>query len=273
MIGSSDNGVQSSDYISVTGNTIQISIQANGTFVAGVIGMLSDTSTAATVTLKDCTFNVNITNPSAGSRTAGVAGYIQAKELNVTGNTLNVTISADQGWRIGGLLGFIQDIQTITVTNNKNSTVKIAQPNAYDNGQRANVYIGGLVAQLPSSRTMGTAITLTGNTSFHCEIDAPNDPYAYIGGIVGHMQALDACPINITSSSNNMTGSITSAEGNEKVGRLIGKRYRYSSSSLLWNKTDLSSAMESFANSGWSIKDFTGATWDIGGASSTTTTG
>ena len=273
LIGSSDNGVQSSDYISVTGNTIQISIQANGTFVAGVIGMLSDTSTAATVTLKDCTFNVNITNPSAGSRTAGVAGYIQAKELNVTGNTLNVTISADQGWRIGGLLGFIQDIQTITVTNNKNSTVKIAQPNAYDNGQRANVYIGGLVAQLPSSRTMGTAITLTGNTSFHCEIDAPNDPYAYIGGIVGHMQALDACPINITSSSNNMTGSITSAEGNEKVGRLIGKRYRQNSSSLLWNNTDLSSAMDTFANSGWTIRDFTGATWDIGGASSTTTTG
>ena len=273
LIGSSDNGVQSSDYISVTGNTIQISIQANGTFVAGVIGMLSDTSTAATVTLKDCTFNVNITNPSAGSRTAGVAGYIQAKELNVTGNTLNVTISADQGWRIGGLLGFIQDIQTITVTNNKNSTVKIAQPNAYDNGQRANVYIGGLVAQLPSSRTMGTAITLTGNTSFHCEIDAPNDPYAYIGGIVGHMQALDACPINITSSSNNMTGSITSAEGNEKVGRLIGKRFRQNSSSLLWNNTDLGSAMETFANSGWSIRDFTGATWDIGGASSTTTTG
>ena len=114
---------------------------------------------------------------------------------------------------------------------------------------------------------------LTGNTNFHCEIDASNEPYAYIGGIVGRMDGLNACPINITSSGNSMTGSITAAEGNEKVGRLIGKRFRQNSSSLLWNNTDLGSAMESFANSGWSIKDFTGATWDIGGASSTTTTG
>ena len=275
LIGSSEYAAQSSDYISVTGNTIQISIQANGTFVAGVIGLLSDTSTAATVTLKDCTFTANITNTGDGNRTAGVAGFIQAKELNVTGNTLNITISTDQCSRAGGLLGFVQKIGIITVSNNKNSTVKITDQNSYSDGKRAGVYIGGLVAQLPPNRSMETAITLTGNTNFHCELNAPNDPYANIGGIMGELYGGRDSKTTITSSGNTLTGSITSTEGNINVGRLIGVRGCYNGSRLVWNDTQLVKATAStdLTGSGWTIKDFTGATWDIGGASSTTTTG
>lgn len=274
LIGSSEYAAQSSDYISVTGNTIQISIQANGTFVAGVIGLLSDTSTAATVTLKDCTFTANITNTGDGNRTAGVAGFIQAKELNVTGNTLNITISTDQCSRAGGLLGFVQKIGIITVSNNKNSTVKITDQNSYSDGKRAGVYIGGLVAQLPPNRSMETAITLTGNTNFHCELNAPNDPYANIGGIMGELYGGRDSKTTITSSGNTLTGSITSTEGNINVGRLIGVRGCYNGSRLVWNDTQLVKATAStdLTGSGWTIKDFTGATYDIGGASSTTTT-
>ena len=275
LIGSSEYAAQSSDYISVTGNTIQISIQANGTFVAGVIGLLSDTSTAATVTLKDCTFTANITNTGDGNRTAGVAGFIQAKELNVTGNTLNITISTDQCSRAGGLLGFVQKIGIITVSNNKNSTVKITDQNSYSDGKRAGVYIGGLVAQLPPNRSMETAITLTGNTNFHCELNVPDDPYANIGGIMGELYGGRDSKTTITSSGNSMTGSITSTEGNINVGRLVGVRGCYNGSRLVWNDTQLVKATAStdLTGSGWSIKDFTGASWDIGGASSTTTTG
>ena len=274
LIGSNDNWQQSSGDISVTGNTIQISIQTTGTFIGGVIGLLNDMDTVSTVTLKDCTFTVNITNTRDGSRNAGVVGFIWAKGLNVTGNTLNVTINADQCSHAGGLLGFVQKIGTITVSNNKNSTVKITDQGSYSDGERRGVHISGLIAELPKSRNLETVITLTGNTNFHCELNVPDDVYARIGGVAGYMFGGSQSKIAVTSSGNSMTGSITSAEGNEMVGRLIGERYRYSSTSLLWNDTDLKAATVGTVldNSGWTIRDFTGVTWDIGGESDTTTT-
>ena len=159
------------------------------------------------------------------------------------------------------------------MSGNKNSTFKLSHTSDYP----TRCYIGGLFGWIPGGtyRTIRTEITLTNNTNFRFEISAPEHSDVNIGGIVGYMEGGAACPIDATSSGNSMTGSITAPEDNVNIGRLIGKRYRYSSSSLLWNGTDLKAATVGTVldNSGWTIKDFTGATWDIGGASSTTTTG
>ena len=275
LIGANDEAAKTSGDITVTGNTIQVDVQvqsASNSYVAGLIGKLNDENTTATVTIQNSTITANV-NLEYGNYVGGLVGAFKAKALNVTGNKLNLTATKKTGYALGGLVGCIDDAETITVSGNKNSTFKLSHTSDYP----TRCYIGGLFGWIPGGtyRTIRTEITLTNNTNFRFEISAPEHSDVNIGGIVGYMEGGAACPIDATSSGNSMTGSITAPEDNVNIGRLIGKRYRYSSSSLLWNGTDLKAATVGTVldNSGWTIKDFTGATWDIGGASSTTTTG
>ncbi len=235
---------ESSDYQgffgSISGGTIQdLTIEgtvSGGACVGGIVGSAEGTST-----IKNCTFNGNVTG--SGAKVGGIAGYFQGTLNNVThtGTTKGV------GY-VGGIVGWQATGSMTTATNTGNvtstSSYSYTSPSLYAGGiaGRSNVtmssanskgtvtgeqYTGGLAGSATGSavsncsaegnvtgtnNTGGLIGCKSGGTVSNCSAKGVVSGVWYTGGLIGQCSGT-------VSNGHHSGGSVS---GYSYVGGLIG---------------------------------------------------
>lgn len=183
-----------------------------GFFFGGLAGYAKHTS----ITIKDCTSNVNITlaegTAKASIYVGGFLGSIQENTVvSITGSTTNAAINLRSGYGIqavylGGVVGrvTIKTNKEVAFTNNTISASITQNVNA------TNAHVGGCFGDLVCNNYI--SVDMTGTKAVNASVTSASSASA--GGLIGH--TVQRCKLVLDGA---WQGTVSS--GNASVGGLI----------------------------------------------------
>lgn len=183
-----------------------------GFFFGGLAGYAKHTS----ITIKDCTSNVNITlaegTAKASIYVGGFLGSIQENTVvSITGSTTNAAINLRSGYGIqavylGGVVGrvTIKTNKEVAFTNNTISASITQNVNA------TNAHVGGCFGDLVCNNYI--SVDMTGTKAVNASVTSASSASA--GGLIGH--TVQKCKLVLDGAWH---GTVSS--GNASVGGLI----------------------------------------------------
>lgn len=183
-----------------------------GFFFGGLAGYAKHTS----ITIKDCTSNVNITlaegTTKASIYVGGFLGSIQENTVvSITGSTTNAAINLRSGYGIqavylGGVVGrvTIKTNKEVAFTNNTISASITQNVNA------TNAHVGGCFGDLVCNNYI--SVDMTGTKAVNASVTSASSASA--GGLIGH--TVQRCKLVLDGA---WQGTVSS--GNASVGGLI----------------------------------------------------
>lgn len=134
-------------------------------------------------------------------------------------NTKNVSVTDSY---VGGLIGYVGDKVTLTLTNNERSTT-LEKLNIFSGSSSSIVsihgsYAGGLVGYLSASAHRFEYIAVQAQLG-----DTENPNYKYVGGLVGYMAngTIEHC-VATTNNKTTYNSDIDNFKGADFVGGLVG---------------------------------------------------
>ncbi|MBQ8421256.1 MAG: hypothetical protein IJX11_03240 [Bacteroidales bacterium] len=187
IVGKFDNGATTATEITECENKSSISVtlsktgvtnKINGCYVGGIVGCMSDNTTAVVNVIKDCRNSGNLSaKSSAGSNNA---------------------------IKVGGICGNTRGVVIVEGNENKAESVEIEVANAMGSVCSA----GGIIGEAGDPWTYeATNVTVKGNVNRSAVSSKTNAAYSPAGGVVG--SAFD--PVSLQSNRNfgNVTRTIT----------------------------------------------------------------
>ena len=214
---------------SISGATIQdLTIEgtvSGGSYVGGIAGSASGTST-----IKNCTFNGNVTG--SGSYVGGIAGFFHG-----TLNNVKHTGTTKGAGSVGGIVGQHASGSMTTATNTGNVT---ATTSAYAGGiagmsQVAMSSANSKGAVTGKQYTGGLAGSASGSAVSNCSAEGNVTGTNYTGGLIGAKSGgtVSGCSAKGTVNGSAYTGGLIGqcsgsvsnsrrSEGNVKGGNYVG---------------------------------------------------
>lgn len=172
------------EQVTVAGDLKHYADAPSGFFFGGLAGYAKYTS----ITIKDCTSNVNITladgTAKASIYVGGFLGSIQKNVVvSITGSTTNATINLKNGYGIqavylGGVVG------RVTTETNKDIvfTDNIISASITQNVNATNAHVGGCFGDLICSNYIN--VDMTGTKAVNASVTSASSTSA--GGLIGH---------------------------------------------------------------------------------------
>lgn len=199
--------------VTVAGDLKHYADAPRGFFFGGLAGYAKYTS----ITIKNCTSNVNITlaegTAKASIYVGGFLGSIQENTVvSITGSKTNAAINLRSGYGIqavylGGVVGRVTNIKTnkeVAFTNNTISASITQNVNA------TNAHVGGCFGDLVCSNYIN--VDMTGTKAVNASVTSASSASA--GGLIGH--TVQRCKLVLDGA---WQGTVSS--GNASVGGLI----------------------------------------------------
>lgn len=218
----------------IFGNAVHLvnaaEIYATG-FAGGLFGAMGDVNSKLLSGIGEDTdlFAVLTTGVRKGQRATtnlGVAPSVKSPFVKSAAgkmqNTKNVSVTDSY---VGGLIGYVGDKVTLTLTNNERSTT-LEKLNIFSGSSSSIVsihgsYAGGLVGYLSASAHRFEYIAVQAQLG-----DTENPNYKYVGGLVGYMAngTIEHCVATTNNRAYNATDDdgVDNFKGADFVGGLVG---------------------------------------------------